>query len=282
MPLFTHRYGVQLDIPEPLNDLQLELHCFASQDRNNGEKLQPWQHFRNVTEMLWGEKSRKPFIWHPWAEKMLLEACDNQYLAVLGPASSGKCLAPDTLALMHDGSLKKAKEITVGDRIMGDDSTARRVLGTNSGKSPMYRIVQDRGGDWECNGDHILVLKRTWNNKKGWRRVGDIVEISVNDYIKKSTTFKRQHKLLRKEFTHPKSPHDFELIPFSIESLGEGKWNGFTLDGNGRFVLGNFTITHNSDFFAVWSLVNWLAAPISTKVMVTSTSLGESMKRIRS
>jgi hypothetical protein len=33
-------------------------------------------------------------------------------------------------------------------------------------------------------------------------------------------------------------------------------------------------------FFAVWAIVNWLANPLATKVMVTSTSLKESRKRI--
>lgn len=35
-----------------------------------------------------------------------------------------------------------------------------------------------------------------------------------------------------------------------------------------------------TDFFAVWALVNWLAAPLDTKILVTSTSLKESRKRI--
>ncbi len=33
---------------------------------------------------------------------------------------------------------------------------------------------------------------------------------------------------------------------FKYESIGLGNYYGFTLDGNGRFLLGDFTITHNS------------------------------------
>jgi len=33
---------------------------------------------------------------------------------------------------------------------------------------------------------------------------------------------------------------------FRTESIGEGHYYGFTLDGNGRFLLGDFTITHNT------------------------------------
>lgn len=33
---------------------------------------------------------------------------------------------------------------------------------------------------------------------------------------------------------------------FSVEKLGTGKYYGFTLDGDGRFLLGDFTVTHNT------------------------------------
>lgn len=33
---------------------------------------------------------------------------------------------------------------------------------------------------------------------------------------------------------------------FSLSCEGEGDYNGFTLDGDGRFLLGDFTVTHNS------------------------------------
>ena len=33
---------------------------------------------------------------------------------------------------------------------------------------------------------------------------------------------------------------------FKKEFIGEGNYYGFTLDGNGRFLLGDFTVTHNT------------------------------------
>lgn len=33
---------------------------------------------------------------------------------------------------------------------------------------------------------------------------------------------------------------------FSVHALGEGAYYGFTVDGDGRFLLGDFTVTHNS------------------------------------
>ncbi|CAB4124633.1 TOPRIM domain containing protein [uncultured Caudovirales phage] len=35
---------------------------------------------------------------------------------------------------------------------------------------------------------------------------------------------------------------------FTVEPIGMGKYNGFMLDGDHRFLLGDFTVTHNSEF----------------------------------
>jgi hypothetical protein len=45
-----------------------------------------------------------------------------------------------------------------------------------------------------------------------------------------------------KHVSHP----DSILEKFSIQSLGEGDYCGFTLDGNERFVLADWTVTHNT------------------------------------
>lgn len=35
---------------------------------------------------------------------------------------------------------------------------------------------------------------------------------------------------------------------FTVDPIGEGDYYGFTLDGDGRFLLGDFTVTHNTTF----------------------------------
>lgn len=37
---------------------------------------------------------------------------------------------------------------------------------------------------------------------------------------------------------------------FSVEFIGEGEYYGFTLDNDGRFLLGDFTVTHNTEILA--------------------------------
>lgn len=37
-----------------------------------------------------------------------------------------------------------------------------------------------------------------------------------------------------------------DIYPFKINYIGTGKYHGFELDGNGRFLMGDFTVTHNT------------------------------------
>ncbi len=76
---------------------------------------------------------------------------------------AGKCHAKDTPILMHDGRIKMVQEVCVGDQLMGDDSTPRRVLSLARGFDDMYDIVPVREG-WDTytvNAEHILVLRPT-------------------------------------------------------------------------------------------------------------------------
>ena len=53
-------------------------------------------------------------------------------------------------------------------------------------------------------------------------------------------------RLSRKKSTIRKSRKNNLHEGFKIEHIGNGDFYGFTLDGNGRFLLGDFTITHNT------------------------------------
>ena len=456
------QYGRWWD--KKIDQFNRELYSFRNPVAvDKGGELQP-HHFKRIVLALWPENGTKPFVWHPWAERMLEAACSNTYLAVAGCASSGKCLDPHVPVLMFDGSVKRNDEIRVGDKLMGPDSNPRTVLQTNSGRSNMVRIAPLKGDSWECNDDHILTLKRAWSGPKSQKRVGEVIDISVKEYLAKGTAFKSRFKLICTGVDFPEQPleinpriygfwlgsgitgkpvfrvspkanpemskciwstfdrdgyrvkiseygnknpcfkvfndenpenpffdlvkrsseplegekhilkeyllngrenrmlllagildadsfaaatcfevscsnpklaediaflarslgfrvtlknreiilngktffskricimGDTHLIPtlrkkckektlrrnsncasFRVEQLGEGDWYGYTLDGDGRFLLGDFTITHNTDFFAIWGIVNFIAAPYDTMVLVTSTTLKDSRKRI--
>ncbi|MDX2305293.1 MAG: replicative DNA helicase [Microscillaceae bacterium] len=97
----------------------------------------------------------------------------------------GKCLAPETLVLMYDGSLQEAQNIRIGDLLMGPDSKPRLVLSLGSGWEKMYWIRQQNALDYRVNESHILSLQY----KKPSNEYS-ILNISVKDFLEKSDDFK--------------------------------------------------------------------------------------------
>lgn len=87
----------------------------------------------------------------------------------------GKCLAKNTKILMFDGTIKYVQDVQIGDKIMGDDSTPRHVLSTCTGNETMFKVIPAKGDPYIVNESHILSLKSA---------NGDIVDISIKDYLK--------------------------------------------------------------------------------------------------
>ena len=118
---------------------------------------------------------------------------------------------------MYDGTLKKVEDVKVGDLLMGDDSTPRRVLSLARGKEEMYWVRQNKGVDYRVNKSHILSLKRSRN--EGSHKHGDILNISVEEYLKKSDKFKSNYKGYKVAI-------DFKEQPLKIEPYFLGLWLG--------------------------------------------------------
>lgn len=87
----------------------------------------------------------------------------------------GKCLGFNTPVMMYDGTIKMVQDITIGDKLMGDDSKPRNVLNLSRGQEKMYCISQECGDDYIVNSSHILSLYKP--------KTDEIVDISVKDYL---------------------------------------------------------------------------------------------------
>lgn len=128
----------------------------------------------------------------------------------------GKCHHGDTPILMYDGSIKKARDIQIGDMLMGDDSTPRHVLSLTKGRGPMYRYKPLRGDSYIFNGSHMLSLVNCSSRamRVGGKTYGkgDILDISIEDYLNLSQTKKHVLKGYRSsgiEFSqHAQQPLD--------------------------------------------------------------------------
>jgi hypothetical protein len=89
------------------------------------------------------------------------------------PCAYGKCLGKDTPILMFDGSVKPVQDVVVGDLIMGDDSTPRKVHTCGSGIGPLFNVKQAEGNSFVCNDVHILCVQSP---------KGEVKEIEAKEY----------------------------------------------------------------------------------------------------
>ncbi len=119
-------------------------------------------------------------------------AKDEAYI-ILGGTASGKCFGKDTEVLMYDGSIKKIQDIKVGDKVMGDDSTPRKVLKLHSGIDDMYEIIPNKGESHIVNSTHIMCLKTSSNRYRG----KDNLYVGKNDY------YARKYKIGESRFDIP-------------------------------------------------------------------------------
>lgn len=116
----------------------------------------------------------------------------SDLIIVAARPGMGKCLGKGTKVLMYDGSLKKVEDIVVGEALMGDDSTPRRVLSIARGQEQMYWVRQNKGMDYRVNESHILSLKKS--RQEGAGNKGDVLNIEIRDYLQKSDKFKSNYK----------------------------------------------------------------------------------------
>jgi intein/homing endonuclease len=125
----------------------------------------------------------------------------------------GKSARAGTKIIMFDGSTKNVEDLECGDLLMGDDSTPRKISRLATGLDQMFEIIPVKGESFVVNGGHILALKRTRMVRNIYKfgndfKAGEIVHITVNDFLSKSSRFKHIHKLYRVgvEFPERKLP----------------------------------------------------------------------------
>lgn len=128
-------------------------------------------------------------------KKAIKESYDKGIKEQLIVMATG-CHAKDTEILMYDGSIKYVQDIVIGDQLMGDDSTPRKVLSLYRGNQAMVKIIPNKGDSFIVNEDHILSLKKT-NTPGKYPGMPLVVNISIKDYIKTNRHFKHLYKLYR-------------------------------------------------------------------------------------
>ena len=140
-------------------------------------------------------------ILRPYQQECIDAIPDEGSYLVQMATGLGKCFARGTKILMHDGSIKNVEDIKQGELVMGVDSQPRAVKGLARGTEEMFEISPTKGDPYTVNKSHILSLKitnigrkRVSDNRGNKYKAGDIVNISVRDYLECSKTFKHVAK----------------------------------------------------------------------------------------
>lgn len=175
-------------------------------------------------------------------------AAGHQNVLAVSPTGSGKCLAKGTPVMLYSGEVVPVEEVCPDDLLMGPDSLPRKVLSLARGREQMYRVTPRKGDPYTVNESHILSLRRTSESsdpshpKSG--RAGEVVNVSVKDYLAKSKTWRHLHKGYRVAVDFPGS----DPLPLSAYLIGA--WLGDGTTGKNYITTGDPEVAAEFENFA--------------------------------
>lgn len=137
--------------------------------------------------------------------------------ARVSAVSGTGCFGINTPILMHDGRVKMVQDVDIGDKLIGDDGVTHvDVLQQARGRESMYRFRLGGGREFVFNSGHILTLVQSVDGA-GYKR-GDIVEMTVAEYLELSESRKKQLYFFKQTVT--KFAHSGKKFPIPPYILG--------------------------------------------------------------
>lgn len=143
----------------------------------------------------------------------------------------GKCISEDTKIPLFNGEIKLAKDIQIGDVLIGDDGNERNVLTLHKDNGKMYEIEQDRGESYKVNDEHILTLcmpkhktiywipsNYNWRTIYWDKETKNIKAKEINALIKiqcKECKIMINSKCLKRHYT--RKHKNIEYVPYKLE-----------------------------------------------------------------
>ena len=243
----------------PITNLKSLIDAFDHPKADNKQK-ELVNSLRDLDLMIGMEKFKEQII-----NQILFFVQDMQdsqtflHTVITGPPGTGKCHGFGSKIMIYTGEFKEVQDIKVGDQLMGDDSTPRKVLSTCKGKEPMYIIKQSNADDYIVNESHILSLSCTDNENNGINvyekrdkyKKRDIVDISVRDYLTLSNNAKCTLKGYKVPINFPKK--DIPIDPYIIGLWLADGLNKETKEINGiTNELRNLNLINNKHIPAIY------------------------------
>lgn len=186
--------------------------------------------------------------------------------------------------IKFDGSLEKVENIEVGDLLMGDDGTSRKVLSLFNGFDEMYKITLRNGESFTVNQHHILHLERSGGERKKdsiFVNQNPILDIAVKDYIKLSKPVKTFYKITKRGFDFENS-QELPLDPYYL-----GLWLGDGDTNNLKITNPEKAIVEYIQSYSKWLGLNFKADYVDSKncysirILRNSSSKNELLETFR-
>jgi hypothetical protein len=107
---------------------------------------------------IFGPKTSQEEVFNTLGREVVENARDGFNTCLFAYGQTG-CFARGTPIMMKKGTYLPVEEITLGDRLMGDDGTSRTVQKLFRGREMMYKIRANDGSSYTVNENHYLVLR---------------------------------------------------------------------------------------------------------------------------
>lgn len=164
--------------------------------------------------------------------------------------SSGHgCFAKGTQLMLADGGSIAVENVTIHHCLMGSDGrSAREVLYLERGIEEMFTFTYADDSKHTFNQSHILVLRHLATD--------ELREITVRQWMRLAGFEKLRYGVVRYVMGKYHT-----LAIKDVQTQGEGKYYGFLVDGNHKFLAADGTVFHNTGktrsagIVALWHLV---------------------------
>lgn len=107
------------------------------------------------------------------------------------------CFAPNTSILKWNGETVPAKNVMVGDILVGDDGNPREVTELVSGEDEMYEILQNNADSYTVNQFHELSFKISGNKSVNYFKAIDRWKVTWLDHenlVRKTKNFQNEEE----------------------------------------------------------------------------------------
>lgn len=187
-----------------------------------------------------------------------LEGAPYSYCISAGPhwllCGTTGCTSPEDKVIMADGCVKEARDVSLGDSLMGMDGNPRVVLDVHQGRGEMYRLSPEGWPSCLVNSEHILSVIEQGST--------EVVDFPLDLFIGLNVAERNKFRVFRSvgyaeqgggcSFKvgpdgRKRLAGDYETAPFTIEKESDdGEYRGFAVEDDEMYMLEGGLVVHNS------------------------------------